>query len=131
MRLSFQLHEKAACVKTSGLDTIILDRSAIENSAEELTLLAEEHAHYEAGALYPISAGFNFLQARSNMIAAEGKARRHAINKHVPLEEMAEAFDKFVYADGLDIYGLAEHFGVTPEFAKRAIEHYHRRGERW
>ena len=47
------------------------------------------------------------------------------------LEDMAREYEKFVYADGLDIYELAEYFDVTPEFMKRAIEYYHQRGERW
>ena len=127
----FSYTKKAACVKTSGLDTIILDRPAIENSAEELTLLAEEHAHYETGALYTIGADFNFPQARFNAIAAEGKAGRHAINKHVPIEEMTVEFEKCVYADGLDIYELADRLDVTPELTKKAITYYHERGERW
>ena len=127
----FSKTKKAACMRLDDSENIILNRSAIENSAEELTLLAEEHAHYEADALYPIGTDYNFPQARFNMIVAEGKARRYAINKHIPFDEMVEVFEKFVYADGLDIYELAEHFDVTPEFVQQAIEYYHQRGERW
>ena len=127
----FSYTKKAACVSDGNMNTIILDHSAIENSAEELTLLAEEQAHYETDTLYTIDEDYNSPQARFNRIAAEGRAKRHAINKHIPFDEMAETFEKFVYADGLDIYELAEYFDVTPEFMKRAIKLYHERGERW
>ena len=93
--------------------------------------MAEEHAHYETGALYVVDATYNMPTARINRIIAEAQAQRHAIEKHIPFDELKLAFGNFVYADGLDIYQLAEHFEVTPGFVQKAIEYYHQKGCCW
>jgi len=127
----FSYTKKAACMKFDDCATIVLDRAAIDSNAEEMTLLAEEYAHYETGALQMIEATYNAPNARINRIAEEGRAHRYAINKHIPFDEMTVIFDRCVYADGLDIYEFADKLDITPEFAKQAIEYYHQRGERW
>jgi len=127
----FSKTKKAACFKDGEHETIILDRAAVYNSAEEYSLVAEEYAHYETNSLYELNPDFNESYSRMMRIAAEGKAKRHAITRHIPFEKMDAVFERFVYADGLDIYELAEYFEMTPEFAIKAIEHYHNQGMKW
>ena len=127
----FSKSKKAACFKQGVYESIILDKSKIESSVEEFCLLAEEHAHYETGTLEFITATCNMPTARINRIIGEGKAQRHFITKHIPFKKLTADFHRFVYADGLDIYELAEHLNVTPEKAKEAIEYYHKKGFQW
>ena len=128
----FSKTKKAACFKDGDIETIIIDKAALHDSAEEYSLIAEEYAHYETESLYTIEPSFNEPFARMLRIAAEGKAKRHAINKHIPFNEsFKREFERCVYADGLDIYELADRFNMTVDFVKRAIEHYDSQGYKW
>jgi len=62
----------------------------------------------------------------------ENRAWKHTINDVIPFgDDFKREFERCIYADGLDIYELADRLDVTVEFAKRAIQYYHEKGERW
>jgi hypothetical protein len=123
--------KKAVCIYSMPTPTIVLDVDAIKTSAEETTLLAEGYEHFEVGALYFVETAYNTPLARSNRIAAEGRAERHAIRRLVPWAKLSESLPKCVYAEGLDVFELAEEFEVTPEFIKSALRYYVDVGKRW
>jgi len=124
--------KKAACYSNDGDDTILINRAVIHSNAEELTIVAEEHAHYEIGAFYELCPSYNESHKRTNRMIAESKARRHAMHKCVPYDELVAVFMRYVHCDGdVDIYGLAEHFEVPPEYIRQTINHYHEIGHKW
>ena len=104
---------------------ILFNEDVFETNAERYINLAHEKAHCDTGAVYSAYAP---LISREY---CEARAWRRTIQDVMPFDEMVEVFERCVYADGLDVFELADKLDVTPEFAKRAIEHYHRRGERW
>lgn len=69
--------------------------------------------HCETGAFY----NEHSLELRSRM---EYRADKWAIKKLVPENELIEAFEEGI----LEIWELAEHFGVTEEFMIKACEFY-------
>jgi len=129
---SFNTNQKAACMEYDDYKTIAIDRAAIRGSAEELVVVAEEYAHYATGALYDVCPKSNESHARFIRMMAEGQAHRHAMHTQVPFDEMKEVLTKYMYYDGdIDMDGLAEHFEVTYEFVKQAVDHYYDIGRRW
>ena len=115
----------AIAIKYGGNYGIFFDESAYETTAERRIALAHEKAHCDTGAVYSVSS------PEMTWRVCEARAWRRTIQDVMPFDELVEVFERCVYADGLDVYELAEKLDVTPEFAKRAIEHYHKRGKRW
>jgi len=104
---------------------IFFNDSAFDTSAERYVALAHEKAHCDTGALYTIESPI-FERERY-----ENQAWKRTINVLMPFDEMKRVFDTCIYVDGLDLYEFAEKLEVTPEFAQRAIEHYHKQGYSW
>ena len=104
---------------------IFFNESAYKTTADRRIALAHEKAHCDTGAVYSIGT------PEMTWRICEARAWRRTIHDMLPFDEMKAAFTSCVYADGLDVYELAEKLDVTLEFAKKAIEHYHQRGERW
>jgi len=104
---------------------IFFNESAYETTAERRVALAHEKAHCDTGAMCSVHTPLQTYEI------CEAKAWKRTILDALPFDEMSGEFEKCVYADGLDIYEIADRLDVTPEFAKMAIEHYHERGERW
>ncbi|MCI9405898.1 MAG: hypothetical protein HFK04_03125 [Oscillospiraceae bacterium] len=91
-----------------------IDRSKIEDRAEEYTILIHEKGHFDAGAFYTPSCPCLLREQ------AECRADRAAILRYIPLEELRE-----VISQGLvEIWELAERFGVTEAFMKKAVSYY-------
>ena len=115
------LHKKKAmCMFIKPDKVIFLNKAAIETKDEEVSILAEEIGHFETGALYMIRSTYNTPIARSNRIKYEAKAKRWAIKKCLPPQEIEKAF-KHV---GSNYHAVAEHCNVTVEFLRTAIEYY-------
>jgi len=105
---------------------IFFNESAFETSAERRVALAHEKAHCDAGALYCVSAPL-ITKAQ-----CENRAWKRTICDVIPFDDsFKREFERCIYADGLDIYELADKLDVTVEFVTRAIEFYHSRGECW
>jgi len=112
--------KKAVCLHIEDYKNIALDKPAIESSAEESVLLAEEIGHYITGSLYMIEATSNTPIARSNRIKYEARANRWAIEHMLTQDSIQKAIDKC----GNDLYEIAEYCNVTIGFLKKALEHY-------
>jgi len=105
-----------------GRRSIALNRGALHDRADEVSVLAEELGHFETGALYAITPDFNMPIVKSNRVKLEGIAKSWAYQEYCTPEEIESAFDKEgEYGDG----AVAEHCGVSVIFLHRAID-YHR-----
>jgi len=105
---------------------IIFNESAFETAAERRVALAHEKAHCDTGALYCVSAPL-ITKAQ-----CENRAWKRTIHDVIPFDDLFKReFERCIYADGLDIYELADRLDVTVEFVTRVIEYYHNRGECW
>lgn len=89
-----------------GIDTELI-------GAEEKTCLGHELGHCMTGAFYPVTA--SLLDRRR----AERKAEKWAIKKLVPVEELKRALKVCPY-----YCDLAEYFGVTEDFIRKACKYY-------
>ena len=98
---------KAIC--TEGLIAIDYDLS----DAEEKVDLAHELGHCLTGSFYLLSS------ASIERRRAERKADKWAIKKLVPEDELERAMKQFTY-----FYELADYFGVTEDFIRKAVDYY-------
>lgn len=91
-----------------------IDHSKIDDCAEEYTILIHEKGHFDSGAFYTMSSPYPLKEQ------AERRADRAAILQYIPLEELRDCL-----AGGIvEIWDLAEHFGVTEEFMRKSIGYY-------
>ena len=104
---------KSLSVRIHNKDFIAIDESAMTNSAEERTHLAHELGHCLTGAFYEIASP---LQIRGK---AEKKAESWAIKKCVPKQRFIK-----LLKDGYEVWEIAEYFGVTEDFVKKAYDYY-------
>ena len=92
---------------------VIIDQKKIKTNAEELVMTAHEVGHCETGAFY----NKHILDLRSR---CEYRADKWAIKKLIPKDELISAFENGI----MEIWELAEYFGVTEEFMIQACEFY-------
>ena len=91
-----------------------IDPSKIQGKAEEYTILIHEKGHFDSGALYSAASPYA-LRGQ-----AEYRADRAAILRYIPLEELREC----VAGGMVEIWELADHFGVTEDFMRKAVAFY-------
>lgn len=104
---------KSFSVRYKKKDFVVIDTSAMENSADERTHLAHELGHCATGSFYNIESP---LLVREKY---EQKANRWAICKCVPKKELTQLLKK-----GYQPWELAEHFNVTQAFINKACKYY-------
>lgn len=110
---------RSASVRTSsGRCCIGMDPFEIESTAEERVHLAHEIGHCETLAFYN---AYSPLEIRERH---EARADRWAVSKLVPVRELTEALKHGIN----EIWALAEHFDVTEDFMRKAIEIHRSRG---
>lgn len=99
---------------SGGYDCIAIDPWKMNTVAEETVCLAHELGHCETGAFYNPYTPFDVVKKREN------KADKWAIKMLISKKEIDLAV-----SDGIqDIPSLADHFGVTEEFMKKAVCYY-------
>lgn len=89
---------------------IFFNEKAFPTHAERLVSLAHEKAHCDTGEFYRIDTPYR-TRAR-----CEYKAWRRTVLDLVPYDLLVEAVVACKTSEGVDIYALAEHLDVTPEF---------------
>ena len=94
-----------------GSCCIALDPWKMNTLSEETTSLAHELGHCETGSFYNRWAAMDVRQKHEN------RADKWAIRRLVPANELYAAME----GGCTDVWSLAELFGVTPEFMKKAI----------
>lgn len=98
----------------NGSCYIGIDESIQDNGAQERVHLGHELGHCITGSFYNIYAAIDCRQRHEN------RADKWAIANLVPIVDLDEAV-----AEGCcEIWELAEHFGVTEEFMKKAVCYY-------
>lgn len=110
--------QPAKSMRMDGDDAIFFDESAFKTEEERFVALAHEKGHCDSGAFYTfhaplITKGF-----------CERRAWRRAILEQLPFDKLMEAFEACKTVDGVSVYDLAEHLGVTSDFVNRAINEY-------
>ena len=94
-----------------GTYAIAINPWKMETLEQETVCLAHELGHCETGSFYNRWAKLDLRKKHEN------RADKWAVRQLVPVEELDQAV-----ADGCeDIQALADHFGVTEEFMKKAV----------
>ena len=95
----------------NGSCYIGMDPAIQDGSIQELTHLCHELGHCITGSFYNIYASIDHRQRHEN------RADKWAISQLVPVDDLDEAV-----AEGCcEIWDLAERFGVTEDFIKKAV----------
>ena len=95
----------------SGRCYIGMDYGVLPEESVRRVQLAHELGHCKTGAFY------NRWAARDVRKKHENRADKWAVNKLIPVDELDQAV-----ADGhTELWDLADHFGVTEEFMRKAV----------
>lgn len=98
----------------SGSCVIGMDDSILDGAARERVHLGHELGHCVTGSFYSIHTAIDCRQRHEN------KADKWAIHALVPLEEL----DAAIAGGCTEYWELAERFGVTEEFIRKAVCYY-------
>lgn len=94
-----------------GSYCIAIDPWRLATIEQETVSLAHELGHCETGSFYNRYAALDICQKHEN------RADKWAVKRLVPADELDEAV-----ADGhTELWELAEHFGVTEDFMRKAV----------
>ncbi len=93
-----------------------IDSRVMETSAEERVHLAHELGHCETGAFYSMYSPID------NRQWCENKANKKAYELLISRSELASLIKKS--SGEIGMWELAEHFDVTEEFMRKAVECY-------
>lgn len=97
-------------VESSEGDFVLLDYSLINACANERVHLAHELGHCVKGSFYNTYTPYNVRQKHEN------RADKWAIEELIPLDD----FDLAISEGYTDLWSLAEYFGVTEDFMRKA-----------
>lgn len=113
---NFQMENaKALCVLCDdGNGYIAIDDRKVKTSIEEKTILAHEAGHCATGAFYNRYSKFDVIGKH------EYRADKWAANQLIPFDDLID----FLKRGAENLYEVAEHFGITEEFAERACKIY-------
>ena len=101
----------ATTIEMDGQYGIFMDFDNIETSAQELVIVAHEGGHISTGATHRVGSPYDLVEKH------EYKADKWAVERLISEEELDQAV-----ADGCtELWQLADHFGVTETFMKKAV----------
>ena len=113
-RFALFSREALSIMDEDGTCFIAIDPRKICSEADERTKLSHELGHCVKGAFYNKYSNFDCRQKHEN------RADKWAIKYLMPVTDLDDAV-----ADGCtEIWELAERFGVTEEFARKAVCYY-------
>lgn len=108
------VNESMSVMLPDGSCFVGMDKSVRDGSAEERVHLAHELGHCITGSFYNVYSPADVRQKH------EHKADKWAIHQLVPQEELCRC-----YREGrTELWDLAEHFGVTLPFIRKAVCYY-------
>lgn len=102
----------------SGDCYIGIDERAVQSDNEKLVQLAHELGHCETGSFYTRYCRFDLINKH------EYRADKWAVLRLIPYDELIGACQKGM----TEIWEIAEYFGVTEDFVRRAHEIYQNMG---
>ncbi len=88
-----------------------IDQYMMDNEVLERVHLAHELGHCETGSFYNIHATIDYRQRHEN------RADKWAVQQLVPADALKEAFENGY----TELWELAEHFGITEEYIRKAV----------
>lgn len=111
--LSFPLPENGSMsvMLDSGQCYVGLDSSVLDGGVQERVHLSHELGHCATGSFYNIHAAIDCRQRHEN------RADKWAVTALIPLD----ALDNAVAQGCTEVWELAEHFGVTEAFMRKAL----------
>lgn len=98
----------------NGSCYIGMDKSIQDGNVQERVHLGHELGHCLTGSFYSIHTAVDSRQRHEN------RADKWAVKKLIPVDEL----DKAVADGHTEIWELAEHFGVTEDFIRKAVCYY-------
>lgn len=102
---------QAVTIEQAGRYGVFMDFGNIHTGAEELVVVAHEGGHISTGATHRVDSPYDLVEKH------EYKADKWAVQRLIP----EEALDEAVAGGCTELWQLAEHFGVTEEFMKKAV----------
>lgn len=113
-RFALSSREALSIMDDDGNCYVAIDPHKIRDEADERSKLAHELGHCVTGSFYNQYSHFDCRQRHEN------RADKWAISELVTVDELDEAV-----ADGCcEIWELAERFGITEQFMKKAVCYY-------
>ena len=101
-------------IADNGACYIGMDKSIQDGNVQERVHLGHELGHCLTGSFYSIHTAVDSRQRHEN------RADKWAVKKLIPVDALDQAV-----ADGhTEIWELAEHFGVTEDFIRKAVCYY-------
>ena len=110
---------KSISVSSDGGMFIGIDDTVMRTRAEERVHLAHELGHCMTGAFYSVRSPLN-TRSRCERIA-----NNYAIKKLVDEDELRKVIKE--YNGDISVWALADHFTVTEDFMRMALEYYFER----
>ena len=112
--LALLKREALSVMDRDGECFIAIDPTKIHSENEERNKLAHELGHCITGSFYNRYSDFDCRQRHEN------RADKWAVKQLIPVDEL----DAAVAEGCTEIWDLAERFGVTEEFARKAVCYY-------
>lgn len=106
--------EAMSIVDPGGGCHIAIDRRKVASSADEKYKLAHEIGHCETGSFYRAHVTYETWER------CEARAKRRAVEKLVPLEELEAA----IRSGHTELWQLAEYFDLPERAIQDALEYY-------
>lgn len=113
-RFALQNRDALSVMDEDGDCFIAIDPDKIQTETDERSKLAHEMGHCLTGAFYNQYSNYDCRQRHEN------KADKWAVKYLIPMEDL----DTAVANGCTEIWELAEHFGVTEQFIKKAVCYY-------
>lgn len=113
-RFALSSREALSLMDEDGTCFIAIDPTKIQSEADERTKLSHELGHCMKGAFYNAYSNFDCRQKHEN------RADKWAVRDLIS----ADALDDAVAAGHTEIWDLAEFFGVTEPFMRKAVCYY-------
>ena len=115
--------EKGCCLTNSTVSVILINRTAIADSADEICVLAEEMGHLQTGAVLPVEDYIDPGHKKWTKAKNELRAERWAITKLLPPEKIQAAINYGC----INNWEIAEYYDVTVSFVEKAFEFYRKK----
>lgn len=109
---------KAITICLNNQYGIFIDTSEINSEAEEYCMIAHEGGHCATGCTHSVSSSLDLIEKH------EYKADKWAVHQIIPIDNLRS----LLKSGCIEIWEIAEHFGVTENFVRRAMDIYKREG---
>lgn len=113
-RLALSRREALSIMDSNGDCFVVIDPHKVRNEIDERSKLAHELGHCVTGAFYNQHSNYDCRQRHEN------RADKWAVTQLIPIDQLDDA----IAAGYTEIWELADHFGVTEDFVKKAVCYY-------